>query len=61
MGRKKTGFDQIEYNREYRKNNYKYINVVLTPEESELITKAAADAGMSKSAFVKAAALKSLE
>ena len=47
-----AGTRAYERNKEYQKEHYKRLNVVLKPELWEQINQAAADAGMSKNGWI---------
>ena len=48
-------FNQAEYTREYQKENYYRLNVVLPKEMRERIDQAAAKSGKSKKAYIRVA------
>ena len=56
-----AGTRAYERNKEYQKEHYKRLNVVLKPELLEQINQAAADAGMSKNGWIVDAILKKLK
>ena len=47
-----AGTRAYERNKEYQKEHYKRLNIVLKPELLEQINQAAADAGMSKNGWI---------
>lgn len=47
-----AGTRAYERNKEYQKEHYKRLNIVLKPELWEQINQAAADAGMSKNGWI---------
>ena len=54
---KKTGFSGVgtkkyDYDRQYHKDHYKRVHLVVKPELWEQINQAAADAGMSKNGWI---------
>ena len=54
---KKAGFSGVgtkkyDYDRQYHKDHYKRVHLVLKPELWEQINQAAADAGMSKNGWI---------
>ncbi len=48
-------FDKYEYDRKYHAEHYCRFGLALPKEMKEVIEKAAADAGMSRNAFIKSA------
>ena len=54
-------FDKKKYDRQYQREHYKKMAVVCTIEEGERIEQAAQRAGISKSAYMKAAILEKME
>ena len=55
-----AGTRAYERNKEYQKEHYKRLNIVLKPELLEQINQAAADAGMSKNSWIVDAILDKL-
>ena len=56
-----AGTRAYERNKEYQKEHYKRLNIVLKPELLEQINQAAKDAGMSKNGWIVDAILKKLK
>ena len=56
-----AGTRAYERNKEYQKEHYKRMNIVLKPELLEQINQAAKDAGMSKNGWIIAAIEKELK
>ena len=56
-----AGTRAYERNKEYPKEHYKRLNIVLKPELLEQINQAAADAGMSKNGWIVDAILAKLK
>lgn len=54
-------FNKDKYDKQYHKDHYKRATVTLTKNESEIVEHAAASAGMTKSAWIKAAIMEKLE
>jgi spermidine/putrescine-binding protein len=54
--KKEKKFDSVKYNNEYKKNNYKRINIICKPEKAEQIEDYCQYLGMNKSQFLIAAA-----
>lgn len=54
-------FDRLKYNREYSKENYYRLNVVLPKELRLVIDEAVSRSGKSKNAFIKSAIMEKIE
>ena len=54
-------FDRLKYNREYSKENYYRLNIVLPKDLRPIIDDAASRSGKSKNAFIKSAILEKIE
>ena len=54
-------FDKAAYDKNYHKTNYKQLAVVFTKAEAAEVEQAAQRAGISKSAYMKAAILEKIE
>lgn len=54
-------FDQVAYNRQFEKEHYYRLNVVLPKELRPVIDNAVAKAGTSKNAYIKSAILEKIE
>lgn len=54
-------FDQAAYNRQFEKENYYRLNVVLPKDLRTVIDAAVSKTDMSKNAFIKAAILEKIE
>lgn len=61
MPKVKKEFDQVAYNRQFEKDHYYRLNVVLPKELRPVIDEAVKQAGTSKNAFIKAAILEKIE
>ncbi len=54
-------FDQAAYTKQFQKEHYYRLNVVLPKDMRPVIDAAVASSGMSKNAFIKAAIMEKLE
>lgn len=54
-------FDRLKYNREYSKENYYRLNVVLPKDLRPVIDEAVSKSGKSKNAFIKTAIMEKIE
>jgi hypothetical protein len=54
-------FNQAEYNKQYHKEHYKKLTAAFTKEEAEQVEAAAENAGLTKSAYIKAAVFEKIE
>ena len=54
-------FDRLKYNREYSKENYYRLNIVLPKEMRSVIDEAVSRSGKSKNAYIKSAILEKIE
>ena len=61
MPKTKKTFDQSAYNKQYEKENYYRLNVVLPKDLRPVIDEAVSDSGMSKNAYIKNAILEKIE
>lgn len=61
MPKVKKEFDKAAYNKQFEKDNYYRLNVVLPKDLRPVIDEAVARAGTSKNAFIKAAILEKIE
>lgn len=56
-----NGFNQAEYVQQYHREHYKKITAAFTKEEAERVETAAANAGVSKSQYIKQAVFEKIE
>lgn len=61
MPRVNNGFNKSEYDQAYIREHYKKITSVFTKEEAEQVEAAADRAGLTKSAYIKAAVFEKIE
>ena len=61
MPKVEKNFNQAEYTKQFQKENYYRLNVVLPKELRSVIDEAVKNAGVSKNAFIKAAILEKIE
>ena len=54
-------FNQAEYTKQFQKENYYRLNVVLPKELRSFIDEAVSKSGMSKNAFIKSAIMEKIE
>ena len=54
-------FNKAEYNKQYEKDNYYRLNVLLPKDLRAVIDEAVSKSGKSKNAFIKAAILEKIE
>lgn len=54
-------FDKAAYDKQFQKDHYYRLNVVLPKDMRQVIDAAVASSGMSKNAFIKAAIMEKLE
>ena len=61
MPKTTKNFNQAEYTKQFQKENYYRLNVVLPKDLRPVIDDAVSKSGMSKNAFIKAAILEKIE
>lgn len=54
-------FDKAAYDKQFQKDHYYRLNVVLPKDMRQMIDAAVASSGMSKNAFIKAAIMEKME
>ena len=61
MPKSKKEFDKASYDKEFQRQHYKKITAAFTKSEAAKIEAAAANAGISKSTFIKQAVFEKIE
>lgn len=61
MPKIKKTFNQAEYNKQFQKEHYYRLNVVLPKDMRSIIDEAVSKSGMSKNAYIKEAIVQKIE
>lgn len=61
MPKTNNKFNKSEYDQAYHKKNYKNVSIVFKHDEAEQVEEAAKRAGLTKSAYIKAAVFEKME
>ena len=61
MSKKEKNFNKAEYDKQFQKENYYRLNVVLPKDMRPVIDEAVSKSGMSKNAYIKEAIMQKIE